>query len=143
MPKILYKFFFPYLFKGYSLLELLIVIVIITILITGALFNYFQYKDQANLIKTALNYGKGCIVGAWYYCNKHPNERIVLSNIQECQNATFKGESIKVETEESYNCDGDTLPEGFTIKVYSSSSNFYYVKCTYNGISIFCTPKEK
>ena len=128
---------------GYSIMELIIVIAIITFLITGAVFNYFQYKDKASLMKSALSYGKSCIVAILNYCNNHPNESINLSSIAECQNTTLNNENVYLQINSAYQCNGDTIPVGLNIKVYTSSSNSYYIECTYDGKSIYCQPKPR
>lgn len=124
--------------KGYSLLELLVVIFILSILLfVIATTFYDKYKSQAYLEKDVMVYAKNCMFDLVAYCMENYNGKITPAVSGNCQNRTSLYGNVTVYMP-SVNCNGSKLPEGFSVKFYSTSSKYYYVLCQYINDGIHC-----
>ncbi len=117
--------------KGMTILELLIVISIISIIfyLLSTTF-YEKFKSEAYLTKDAMVYAKNCLSDLVIYCINHQNALISANVSPNCQNRTSLYGNITVSVPQEH-CNGSELPDNFTVKFYSSLSQYYYIRCVY------------
>jgi prepilin-type N-terminal cleavage/methylation domain-containing protein len=129
--------------KGFSLIELLVAIAIVSILffIIASTF-YDKFKSKAYLEQDGMIYAKNCMGDLVAYCINHPNGAIGPNVSFSCQNRHSLYGDISFKFSDS-NCNGDTLPEGFTLKVTSTASKYYEIVCTYENNGFHCSIKPK
>ncbi len=128
---------------AFSILELLIVIAIVSIIFFLIAVSYYdKFKSKAYLEEDALGAARACFQDLIVFCMENPNASIRKSFFPNCHDREALYGRIIFEVPEE-NCNGDILPEGYTIKVYSTSSNFYYVECHYRNYGYQCSIKPQ
>ena len=119
--------------KGFSIIELLFVLVIISILVSFAIVMYKDYKNKAYVAKDGLLLAKNCMGDLVSYCVSNPGKVVNPDNITSCKQTTSVFGNVTFTVQAGvFNClNTGELPDNYTIIVRSSITNKFYVKCVY------------
>jgi prepilin-type N-terminal cleavage/methylation domain-containing protein len=119
--------------NGFSLIELLFVLVIISILASFAIITFKDYKDKAYVTQDGMLLAKNCMGDLVSYCISNPGKSVDPANMSSCQPTTSVFGNITFTVEASkFDClNTGELPENYTIIVRSSITDKFYVKCIY------------
>ena len=124
--------------KGFSLIELLIVIVVLSIFLTILTNLYSGYVEKSKISNDGIVYGKACLSDLLTYCMENPGKSLNYTNFDSCQSRRSLYGEISFHIPEA-NCSAEgKLPDNFTIEIYSTASEKYYVKCIYTKGGIKC-----
>jgi len=123
-----------FLKQGFTIIELLFVLAIISILVSFAIITYKDYKNKAFVTQDGVLLAKNCMGDLVSYCIAHPGKVVNPDNMSSCQQTTsvFGNITFTVEASEFTCLDTGELPDDYTIIVRSSITNKFYVNCTYN-----------
>ena len=125
--------------KAFTLIELLLVIAIISILVSLGIKFYTNQKQRAMLVQDGMEIAKNCIGDLISFCIAHPNGQLEPSKSVFCNNRTSVFGNVTYTVEAPQNvCNGTQLPEGYIVKVYSSSAQDYHIECKYKNESYRC-----
>ena len=126
--------------QGFTLIELLVVLVIIAIVAFIIAFGFYRnFVWESQVFQDTIPYGRNCLMDLLMFCTEHPNETVDISKFENCLNRTSLTGRINFEIP-PLNCTSDgKLPEGFSIKVFSTISNKYFLKCQYQPGGIKCS----
>jgi type II secretory pathway pseudopilin PulG len=129
---------FPLFFKynksiAFSIVELLIVLVIISILLSFSIVYYTHYKEKAYLVQDGILLAEHCMDDLVAYCISNPGKEVNQLNISSCQSTTSVfGVIYSTVDAPIATCSAKgELPDNYTIVIRSSATNRYYIKCTY------------
>ena len=122
--------------KGFTLVELMIVIAIIAILAAVAISQYSAYKNKAKA-KELVGFARACAMEIASQCQVEPN--LTQDDANNLESCSVDNTNTKYLTDVSVNietwggCNGSTTVNA--TGTIAGSSNNYYVSCTYNGTS--------
>jgi type IV pilus assembly protein PilA len=119
--------------KGFTLVELLIVIAIIAILASMAIPSYIKYQQKAKVTSYAEPLARACLMDAVTYCMDHPGATINATALKNCQDKEAPdGQELKFEeTPDGKNCTSEGELQNGTSAVVQYDSVDYKAKCTY------------
>jgi len=118
---------------GFTLLELLFVLLIISILVSFSIITHKDYQERTFVTKDGMLLAKNCIGDLVSYCVSNPGKNVNPTDIPSCQPTVslFGNVTFSVEAEELTCLDSGELPDNYTLIVRSSITDKYYIKCTY------------
>jgi prepilin-type N-terminal cleavage/methylation domain-containing protein len=130
--------------EGFTLVELLIVISIFSILVGFSVLFLKNYKEKAMITQDGIQIARNCIADLMSYCIDHPNGSIEPTKSLYCHNTTghIFGEITYTIEAPINTCNGSELPEGYTVKVFSSAVQHYHIECKYVNKSVICRPEQ-
>jgi prepilin-type N-terminal cleavage/methylation domain-containing protein len=128
--------------RGFTLIEIVIVIAIIAILASLSIPIYMKYQKKAKVSSYVLPIVKACAYDIAIVCQElkvKSNTNIDVSNIKNCQNITVPGGDLKISLTAVVEC----TPEGYisqgTVTGQLSDIKEYKARCTLNNQGIVCT----
>lgn len=134
--------------KGFTLVELLIVIAIIAILASFSLSSYLRYREKSLLTSHALPMADACAKDIITYCIElavsSPTE-ISLSSVSlpNCSNDNILGHNLNITLTGSFVCNpGGTVSNG-TVEAILEDVPSYKAVCNLNENSIVCKVEER
>jgi prepilin-type N-terminal cleavage/methylation domain-containing protein len=119
--------------EGFTLVELLIVISIISILLSFSVVFFKDYKKRAYLTQDGMLLAKNCIGNLISYCINHPNQIVNPLQDPNCKStaSVFGNITFFVKASTAVCTSDGQLPDRYTIIVRSSVVDNYHIECTY------------
>lgn len=127
--------------EGFSLIELIVVIAIISILASIALPTYMRYQNKSKVTSYALPIVKACAYDAAGECqerNINSTTTIDISTLKNCQNTIVPQGSLQINISGSINCDPDGFVYNGTIAGRLNGITDYTVKCFLDRKGVIC-----
>ena len=127
---------------GFSLIELVVVIAIISILASLSIPIYIKYQNKAKVTSYALPVVKACAydaAGACQELNLNATTPIDISTLKNCQNTTVPNGNLQINISGSVNCDSNGYVSNGTITGKLNSITDYTAKCYLNNKGVLCT----
>ena len=120
-------------FQGFTLVELLIVIFIISVLVSFSIVSFKNHKERAYLTQDGMVLAKNCMGDLISYCISHPNQQVDPSKSPNCQTtySVFGNVTFSVDAPTAICSNDGALPDMYTIIVRSSVTNNYHIECIY------------
>lgn len=118
--------------EGFSLIELIIVIVIISILASIALPSYMKYQNKSKVTSYALPIVKACAYDAAGECqerNINSTTTIDVSTLKNCQNTIVPNSSLQINISGTITCDTNGYVSNGTITGNLNGITDYTAKC--------------
>lgn len=134
--------------RGFTLVELLIVIAIIAILASLSLTSYLKYREKSVLTSHALPIADACSKDIIAYCinlSVASPTTIDLStvNLVNCKSQNIMGYDLNITLSGSFTCNpGGTVSNG-TVEARLDDIPSYKAVCELNENSIVCNVKER
>lgn len=128
--------------EGFSLIELIIVIVIISILASIALPSYMKYQNKSKVTSYALPIVKACAYDAAGECqerNINSTTTIDISTLKNCQNTIVPQGSLQINISGTITCDTNGYVSNGTITGNLNGITDYTAKCFFNNKGVICT----
>jgi prepilin-type N-terminal cleavage/methylation domain-containing protein len=128
---------------GFTLVELLIVITIISILASLSTIYYMKYRDKSLLASHALPLADACAKDIITYCIElnpdSPTSIDVQSlNLLNCQNTQVQSQDLKINVEGSFVCNpGGNVTEG-KVEAYLEDVKDYKAVCYLEDNALRC-----
>jgi len=130
---------------GFTLIELVIVIAILSILASIAISIYTRYQQKAKISSYALPIVKACATDALSYCMSEraadiSNVTIDVTTLPNCRNATqiSQGE-LKINITGTFTCEESGHVSNGTVNGELEGVDLYLARCTLNSQSLHCT----
>ena len=125
--------------RAFTLIELLMVIAIISVLVSFSIKYYTNQKERAMLTQDGMEIAKNCIADLISFCIDHPNGQLDPSKSVFCESrhSVFGDVTYTIDVPQN-TCNGSQLPDGYTVKVYSSAAPHYHIECKYKNKSYRC-----
>jgi type IV pilus assembly protein PilA len=141
----------PYPSKGFTLLELMIVIGIIAVLASLAIANYQKFRQKAVVASYALPSVRGCALGLASFCAEYRGESNEIIDLSTCDTAkAFCYNSTQslpgnytISFNGSFNCSQSGHVANGTIIGKIENINLYQVVCTFENQTLKCDIKAQ
>lgn len=129
--------------KGFTLIEILIVIAIIAILAGLSIPVYMKYQQKSKVSSYALPIVKACAYDASGYCAEktlaEQNSVIDVSSLKNCQTAFVPYGSLTITISGSLTCSSTGHITDGIVTGTLNGINEYQAKCSFEKNGILCT----
>jgi len=131
--------------KGFTLIELIIVIAILSILASIAIPVYKRYQQKAKISSYALPIVKACATDALSYCMSEraadaSQVTMDVTSLPNCKSAiqTAQGQ-LKINITGSFTCEESGHVSNGTVNGELEGIDLYFARCTLSSQSLHCT----
>lgn len=127
---------------GFTIVELLIVMTIMSILASFSVLTYMKYQQKSKVTSYALPVVKACAFDAAGLCQElqlSSNSTIDLSSLKNCQNTVIPGGNLAISISGSVECTTDGVIADGTVKGSLDQVREYSAFCILNHKGIECT----
>ena len=124
---------------GFTLIELIIVLALISILASISLPIYIKYQHKAKLSSHAEPIARFCLMDIISYCNDNPNISVNITELRGCSNTTVMNYEVTIAVDVD-SCSSNGLPQRANVRA-SIDGVSGYVECeltTSSGEGIKC-----
>lgn len=124
---------------GFTLIELIIVIAVVSILASISLPIYIKYQHKAKLSSYAEPVARFCLMDIISYCNDNPNRSVNVTELRGCSNTTIMDYIVSLHIDAD-SCSSNGLPQRANVRA-SLNGVSGYAECeltTSSGEGIKC-----
>ena len=134
--------------KGFTLVELLIVIAIIGILSSFALNSYLKYKNKSRITSHALPVADACANDIISYCiglsvDTPTTIDITTIDLANCKNQNVLGYNLNITLTGNFTCNPGGIVSDGTVEAILDEVPDYKAVCNLNENSILCKVEER
>jgi type IV pilus assembly protein PilA len=141
----------PYPSKGFTLLELMVVIGIIAVLASLAIANYQKFRQKAVVASYALPSVRGCALGLASFCAEYRGESNEIIDLSTCDTAkAFCNNNTQAQPGNytifingTFNCSQSGHVANGTIIGKIENINLYQAVCTFDNQTLKCDVKAQ
>ncbi|SNZ15021.1 pilin [Hydrogenobacter hydrogenophilus] len=127
--------------KGFTLVELLIVIALLVILASMAIPSYLMYRDKSKVANFALSIASACAKDAMANCVSKFVEAPTpysLNGLPNCSNVNTAMGNVEVLLDGSYTCTPNGIASG-TVRGMLAGINNYTAVCEFSENNLRCS----
>ena len=134
--------------KGFTLIELWIVIGIISILASFAILRYLTYQEKAKVNTYALPIARACVMDILNFCTEHNGTTSIVNALPSLSNCPGNGTNgtkvtpggnVTLSYPNQIICNNSAPQNGLYINATLEGASYYKAKCGYELNSLTCS----